>query len=241
MMLPVKMRAGTWDDRLAEEAAIINRYRLPDAFDDGAVVVDVGAHIGAFSIAAAERGARVLAFEPDPENFAMLMDNTADFRRNGRIQVEAKAVWRSDWDPGRLRFNPWRRWEGDWGLQTGAGTCCVDVHRPDLVEVATVPLDSVLSRIGAAAMLKLDCEFAEYPILLTSRELHRVQTIAAEWHEVPGPLAAEARVGSVDHFRGEHLIGALLCQGFEVDVDRKHEFHGHFWAHQVRQVILTVS
>src|SRR4051812_25051298 len=233
-MMLARMRGGTWDDRLAEEAAVINRYLLPDTFSEGAVVVDVGAHIGAFSIAAAERGARVLAFEPDPENFAMLMDNTAEFRKDGRIQVEAKAVWRSDTDPGRLKFNPLRRWEGDWGIQTGAGTCCIEVHRPDLFEVPTIPLDRVLSEIGEASMLKLDCEFAEYPIVLTSRELHRVRMIAGEWHEVPGPLATDARVGGIDHFRGEHIIGALLCQGFDVEVDRKHEFHGHFWARRDR-------
>lgn len=229
-MLPAKMRSGTWDNRLAEEAAVLNRYRLPDAFPDGAVVVDVGAHIGAFALASAERGARVLTFEPDPENFALLMDNTAQYRREGRIRAEARAVWRSDTDPGRLRYNPLRRWEGNWGLQTGAGTCCIEVHRADLIEVPTVPLDRVLSEAGQAVMLKLDCEFAEYPIVLTSRQLHRVGMVAGEWHEVPGPLALEARVGGIDCFRGEHIIGALLCQGFDVVADRKHEYHGHFWA-----------
>src|SRR5262249_54020392 len=52
-------------------------------------VVDVGAHIGAFSLlaAAAWPGARVLACEADPENCALLRENLA-----GRANVEVVAA-----------------------------------------------------------------------------------------------------------------------------------------------------
>lgn len=39
------------------------------------VVVDVGAHIGRYTLMAATRGAKVIAIEPDPSNFVLLRTN----------------------------------------------------------------------------------------------------------------------------------------------------------------------
>ena len=204
----ITTRVGTWDEALVREAAAENRYGLANTYPRETVILDVGAHIGGFAIAAAERGAHVWCFEPDPENFGLLMENTAAYRRRGRIRADCKAVWRSDRRCTSLPFNPLRRLEGEWGVQTGAGTCCTETHRPDTVHVPAVPLDRLLREAGSVELLKLDCEFAEYPILLTSRHLRRVRRVAAEFHEVPGPLVPEARVGGIDVFRGEHLAGA---------------------------------
>jgi FkbM family methyltransferase len=223
------MRAGTWDEALVREAAEDNRYGLVERYSRKTLILDVGAHIGGFAIAAAERGARVWCFEPDPENFELLMENTAAFRRRGRIRAEWKAVWRSDRRCASLPFTPWRRLEGG-GIQTGAGTCCTETHRSDAILVPTVPLDRVLREAGSVELLKLDCEFAEYPILLTSRQLRRVRTVAAEFHEIPGPLVPEARVRGVDVFRGEHIAGALLHEGFEVTFIRTTPWHGYLYA-----------
>jgi FkbM family methyltransferase len=224
------MRDGTWDEALVREAAEENRYGLATRYPRETLILDVGAHIGGFAIAAAGRGARVWCFEPDPENFRLLMENTAAYRRSGRIRAEWRAVWRSDRLCASLPFNPLRRLEGGWGVQTGAGTCCVEVQRPGTVEVPAVPLDRLLREAGSVELLKLDCEFAEYPILLTSRHLRRVRRVAAEFHEVPGPLVPEARVGSIDVFRGEHLAGALLHEGFEVTLNRTSPWHGYLYA-----------
>ena len=38
----------------------------------GMVFYDVGAHIGSYALPAARAGARVIAFEPDPENASRL-------------------------------------------------------------------------------------------------------------------------------------------------------------------------
>ena len=37
-------------------------------------------------------------------------------------------------------------------------------------------------------LLKLDCEGAEWPILLTSRRLHLIDEIVGEFHEIGGPF-----------------------------------------------------
>ena len=106
----------------------------------------------------------------------------------------------------------------------------METHRPGTVVVPAIPLDRLLREAGSVELLKLDCEFAEYPILLTSRYLRRVRSVAAEFHEVPGPLVPEARVGSIDVFRGEHLAGALLHEGFEVTFNRTSPWHGYLYA-----------
>jgi hypothetical protein len=91
-------------------------------------------------------------------------------------------------------------------------------------------LDRLLREAGSVELLTLDCEFAEYPILRTSRYLRRVRGVAAEFREVPGPLVPEARVGSIDVFRGEHLAGALLHEGFESTFNRTSPWHGYLYA-----------
>jgi FkbM family methyltransferase len=42
---------------------------------EGDIVVDVGAHIGRYTLMAAQRGARVVAIEPEPSNFSLLREN----------------------------------------------------------------------------------------------------------------------------------------------------------------------
>jgi FkbM family methyltransferase len=51
----------------------------------GQVVVDVGAHIGFFTVVAAQHGARVCALEPNPETFSVLVTNV---QRNGFSNVK---------------------------------------------------------------------------------------------------------------------------------------------------------
>lgn len=65
------VRPGTLDDYVVNE---ISSYRhMPIGAGD--CVLDVGANIGSFARTAAAAGASVIAFEPDPENFALLQIN----------------------------------------------------------------------------------------------------------------------------------------------------------------------
>lgn len=54
-----------------------NGYGLP-ANMDGQLVMDIGAHIGAFALACAVSGATVMAFEPQLENYNLLKNNTRE-------------------------------------------------------------------------------------------------------------------------------------------------------------------
>jgi FkbM family methyltransferase len=66
----------------------------------GSVVADVGAHIGQYTLIAAERGAHVHAFEPNPQNLARLRRNL-DLNHLSKVALNPVAV--SD-SPGESIF-----------------------------------------------------------------------------------------------------------------------------------------
>jgi FkbM family methyltransferase len=119
----------------------------------GATVVDVGAHVGYYTLLAAElvgpRG-RVFAFEPNPRNCAFLRSHVA---ANGlaNVTVEESAV--SD-RSGMARF--------DFGTGTGTGR----LAHSGTLEVGTVALDEYCAahRIVPDA-IKIDVEGAELDVL----------------------------------------------------------------------------
>lgn len=55
---------------LGDEAVEVERFLFP-----GCLVLDIGAHHGAFTSFALAHGAEVLAFEPEPSNFAQLKES----------------------------------------------------------------------------------------------------------------------------------------------------------------------
>lgn len=206
------LRPGTWDTLIAE-GVFGDEYGPIDV--RGRIVVDVGAHIGAFSVYAATRGAsRVLAYEPGAENFRLLAINTTG---HPAIEPHRAAVWRSDRDEATVA---WRASANP--RNTGGGTVVecsaiagVPFDRDSRDAVAAIPLDAIVERCGVVGLLKIDAEGSEYPILATSRALDRVEAIVGEYHAVERP-AASMRVDGFDEWSGEALMDLLEERGFEV-------------------------
>ena len=186
------MRPWT-DDTLVIREAEANEYRLPPRMD-GWNVLDIGAHIGAFARACVERGAaRVLAYEPDPANHALLARNLA-----GLVGVEARRA---------ALYNGPRPPEG-LGLVSAGPRLTARHHlafgQGDPVEV--VDADEAIRELGRVDLLKIDCEGSEYPILIYSNELPRVRRIAGEAHG-----------RGEDPCTPSWLLGYLRQVGFEVE------------------------
>jgi FkbM family methyltransferase len=202
-----RLRPDTIDRRLFREVVVHNDYQLPSRFDPQDVILDVGAHTGSFAYAMLRRGAgTVYCCEPDPANFRLLQHNLRAWP--GRVHLACCAVWRSDQAVTHLPFHR----PGD-PRNTGAG--CVAANG---LRVPALPFDDLVRRAAGPAgrirLLKLDCEGAEWPILLTSRTLDRVDAICGEYHL---PEASEPFVvAGYPEFTPRLLAGYLTAQGYAV-------------------------
>lgn len=148
-------------------------YRLQDlTFQPGDVIIDVGAHVGVVSCYLARRwpDAQIIACEPHPENYARLVRNV---RVNGCANVTARNVAvTADGRPLLL--------SGDHTANTG-GYSAFGALGPDMEVVPSVAA-AELQGGRRVALLKLDCEGAEYEIL-RSLHLDQIDRLIMEVHE----------------------------------------------------------
>lgn len=207
-----QLRPGTIDRRVFRLVVIENEYQLPAHFAPDDVVLDVGGHIGSFTLAVLERGAGLVhCCEPDAENFRVLSHHLAPFGE--RVNLHHAAVWRSDDpEPSLALHNPFDP------RNTAAGRVCSPESG---ARIQAIPFDDLIDRVTSdgrrVRLVKLDCEGAEWPILLTSRRLDRIETLCGEYHL--GTLGNLYRVGDQTAFQPEQLVECLEQQGFRVRLE----------------------
>jgi FkbM family methyltransferase len=175
----------------------------------GDVVIDVGAHVGAFSVPALfdNPGIKILAFEPDPQNFRLLKENAA---RNGldgnRLLTYNLAVANTEED---LMFARGRTSTTGSVARAGFFKASPD---SEMVVVSTTTIENIFRQhaIDVCRLLKVDCEGSEYEILgrLSDATLARIENIIVEVHP--------ARVGNP-----ADLKAVLETKGFEV-IEHRH-------------------
>lgn len=128
-------------------------------------VIDLGAHQGSFSLLAAKKGARrVFAFEPDPGNFRILLDNIADNGFSGLIFPIPLAIGPAT---GEAQLS---RAEAD-----GQISYMFDAAKyPPYITVPIFPFEALgllLSPGGQIDYLKIDTEGAEFTFLTPEYDL----------------------------------------------------------------------
>jgi len=162
--------------RIVEAEMREDRYHL-DALDfgEGDTIVDVGGHIGLFAIYAATRwpGVQIHSFEPFPNNAKLFRKNVDKSGLRG-IRLHEHAV-REFTGSIRMTSNE---------LNSGNATSFSSVETPVEIEIPAETLDDIFEReqIEKCALLKLDCEGAEYGILQTTKILGRVEHVRGELH-----------------------------------------------------------
>jgi FkbM family methyltransferase len=155
----------------------------PETFGDkftlkkGDIVVDLGAHIGVFTIFASKRGAFVYSFEPMPENFRLLKENIRLNRLNNKVKAFQLAI------SSKKGFSSLYIW--DLGLSS------LNFQSGKSLTVETVRLEDILDLIESDRIdfLKVDVEGAEWNIFkVAKRSLTKIKKIAMECHSAKNAL-----------------------------------------------------
>jgi FkbM family methyltransferase len=165
------------------DGLVINQVFDANCYDTigapGMVCLDVGAHIGAWSLRMAWKGATVYAYEPEPENYALLLRNVHENRCLGIVHPLNLAVM------GARGDYPYHKWQKSAGNTASGGMYYHDDDTPAIVVRAVTLADAVTMAGGAVDVAKFDCEGAEYDILeaATPETLRVIRRIVMEWHK----------------------------------------------------------
>jgi FkbM family methyltransferase len=214
----VQTHAARWDGftfhfRNQDEFELLSREILEGEYwfacdRSDPTILDCGSHIG-LSVAWFKRRfpkARIIAFEPDPENYRLLQTNVAI---NGLEGVELLNLAVSS-KRGTARF---------FG-EFGAATPMASAHSmrqewgtqrsEEWILVNTVPLAHYIT--GPIDYLKLDIEGMETEVMKSiEQHLHHVRALGLEFHGTGGQALADE----------ETLVRLLRESGFQVSITRK--------------------
>jgi hypothetical protein len=155
--LRLLLRPGTTDEKVVEEVLRTGVYEKPSIgffIAPGEKWLDLGGNIGTFALLCLLRGARVVSYEPEPENYALLRQNIA---LNGRQRVRTyrRAVGTEDGTMSLYvcngEYNKYRH------------TLCPKRGRRT-IPVRVEDIRSVVANHGADCV-KMDIEGAEIEIL----------------------------------------------------------------------------
>ena len=189
-------RANTIDLTVINEILVFKQYgNLVKFISEKSSIIDIGAHIGAFSILAAKMtsNGKIFSYEPDRENFAMLDKNIKINHLEKRITAFQLGVGK-------------KRGEAEFYLdKKNSGMHSFYNKKGKLIKIKTITLADVFksNKVKKCDFLKMDCEGAEYEIFYsTPRECFRkIKYIAMEYH----------RLGDI-----QKMKAFLKSNGFEI-------------------------
>ena len=161
------------------EVVVDDCYRLPGLALElprlTCRVLDIGAHVGAFSCALARAvpGAQVTAVEPSADRVAYLRRNVAGNDFGGRVTTVQAAV---SGQSGRRLLSPFGILEANPESDAGG----------EQVEVVAVE-ELLAASPGPIDLVKMDCEGSEYEIVASASAatLQRIERLLLEYHPAP--------------------------------------------------------
>jgi FkbM family methyltransferase len=170
---PVYLRMDTSDFCAYYDVLIAKsrRYDLEGLTSGPATIVDAGAHIGMASILFARRYplSKIIAVEPEPSNFALLLKNTSAYKN---IVPICAALWREDGEVtlGRSNVHP----KGAFQIVENGQT-----------RVRAVTIDTLMRETGIQSIdiLKVDIDGSEREVFDSCDWIDSVQVIAIELHD----------------------------------------------------------
>ena len=163
---------GRWDRGIIREVIDQDCYRLQRLVDQNfnpKTILDVGAHIGSFSVLARKlwSEARIEAYEPWGPNYDLLVKNIEglEIKACRSALIEGNEEWVGFREPG---------------VNTGSG----EADRAGGALVRARGICGIVSQASKPILLKLDCEGSEADLLQSIRAngLLAGMMVVGEWH-----------------------------------------------------------
>jgi FkbM family methyltransferase len=166
-----------WLVRNSTDEAIIQEVCAQKVYGDtikpGDKVIDIGAQLGSFTVFAASKGASVRSFEPDPDNYATMLENIALNDFQATVTPYNDAVWSNH---GEITLYD------SCSENLGAHSAIFARNANASVKVPAITLDEAMEGWDEVDFLKMDCEGSEFEIMKSDR----VKDIKAFSMEVHG-------------------------------------------------------
>ena len=200
-------------------SCIVDQQYLPADFlvHESDTVIDIGAHIGSFTLLAAQRAARgrVLSYEPDPSNYSQLVKNiNVNGQRNVTpIQMAVSA---------EKKILPFQK------DTINSAESSLYKKGSETIAVPSTTLNDIFldNKIEHCDFLKIDCEGAEYEILFSApKELFsKIEKIVMECH-TPQFFGIENPAYSYDS-----MIALLKNLGYKTRIIHENAMHNLIFA-----------
>jgi FkbM family methyltransferase len=187
---------------------MINEYDIEDfEINVNDTVIDIGAHIGLFSLLVSQRckTGKILSFEPVRENFDLLVSN---LKLN---HIENVLPFNMAVSKNLDKLNLF--------LNDDQSAHSIFPKSSESISVESTSLQKIFeeNKISSCKLLKLDCEGAEYEIIdsLPSEYLNKIQNIVMEYH------SADTKPELV-----KNLIQKIKNAGFKIKTRPHHDDMG---------------
>ncbi len=178
---PVYFRPGTTDLHVFRQVLGKREYGCLDDCQDPKLIIDCGANVGYTSAYFLSRfpSARLIAVEPDAENYALLTRNLAPY--GNRFSVVHAGVW--PYRTGLVITKETAAAGKEWGR------CVRPAKEGEIASVEGVDIGSLVieSAVPGISILKIDVEGSEAAIFTENYEswIERVDNLVIELHGKP--------------------------------------------------------
>jgi FkbM family methyltransferase len=200
---PIYLRIPSADIKVFEKVFLDQEY----SFNENStpkIILDIGAHIGLATIYFANKypDARIIAIEPEKNNYEMLKKNVALYEKV--IPIHA-AVWNEDKEIDVVDTRG-----GNWGFiteekQKARGTNRLFCHKVNGITIKKIIKDYNIQKID---ILKMDIEGAEKEVFSdASKWINKVDILIIELHEHLKPGCRRSFYKATNDFKNEWIKG----------------------------------
>ena len=186
------------------------------------VVLDLGGHIGTFTVLAGSKATsgKVFAFEPMKDNFDILLSN---IKLNSLNNVVTENIAISNENGSRTFYLSSPEAGKKVGYCTGGHSFFQSKNREEKIKVVTKTLESIINKysIDHIDYLKLDTEGAEFDILYSAPKevLQKIDKIVMELH----PMEDNTK---------EKMLDFLEKAGYKNTIDKYGETEYMVYSHR---------